>query len=172
MSKKEGKRQDLTNLDSPRFFSRREFLLFKKFLEFLKQKESLDLVKGVIQKEGIPISIFNTKLSALESIVKYFREEKEYGYKRIGEILKRNAGPIGVTYRNAFRKFAPRLDISDTRVIPFSIFTSKLTVFESIVAYLKDERKLSFSEIAKILKRDYRTVWTVYSRTRRKHAGR
>ncbi len=161
MSKKRGRQYDPTSLINLESFSKDELTLFKKFLGFLKQERG--------QKDTIPISIFNTELSTFESIVKYLREEKEYSYKKISEILKRKTGPIGVTYRNAKKKFSAKLDVSDTSiVIPFSIFKQKLTILEAVVLHLK-ESDLTFGKIAKLLKRDYRTIWTVYSRARRKN---
>lgn len=53
--------------------------------------------------------------------------------------------------------------------IPSYIFKDRrLSIFESLIYHLKDERKLIFSEIAKLLKRDPRNVWTVYDRAREK----
>ncbi|MBU0628338.1 MAG: hypothetical protein KKC75_04055 [Nanoarchaeota archaeon] len=53
-------------------------------------------------------------------------------------------------------------------VIPISIFNEKLGMLESASMYLKDELKLSFKEIAKLLKRDYKTIWTSYSQAKKK----
>ena len=53
--------------------------------------------------------------------------------------------------------------------IPTVIFRKyPLAVLESIVVYLKDERNLNFSEIAVLLNRDQRNIWTVYSRVKKK----
>jgi len=137
--------------------------LHEEFLNFLQEKKFLLPIK----EKGIPISIFNKKLSALESIVKYLREESEMSYKEISNILKRNPGPIGVTYRNAKKKFPSKLDISSHQLIPFSAFKQKLTIFESLVLYLK-ENNFSFKRIASLLSRNYRTIWTVYNRAKTK----
>lgn len=52
--------------------------------------------------------------------------------------------------------------------VPISIFNEKLGMLESISLYLKDELKLSFKQIAKLLKRDYKTIWTSYSKAKKK----
>ena len=53
-------------------------------------------------------------------------------------------------------------------MIPLSIFKDKrLTVLESITIYLK-EKEMKFSEIAKLLERDQRNIWTIYSRAKKK----
>ena len=54
--------------------------------------------------------------------------------------------------------------------IPSYIFKDRsLSVLEAIVKYLKEERMLSYHEIAVLLKRNDRTIWTVYSRVKKKH---
>jgi len=53
--------------------------------------------------------------------------------------------------------------------IPIRILQDRnVAVLEAIVEYLKDEKQLRYSEIAKLLNRDQRTIWTVYSRVKKK----
>ncbi|MBW2984589.1 hypothetical protein KY361_05710 [Candidatus Woesearchaeota archaeon] len=53
--------------------------------------------------------------------------------------------------------------------IPVSIFKKeKLSPFEAIVKYLKDDMKLTYHEIGILLNRDERNIWTVYNRARKK----
>ena len=53
--------------------------------------------------------------------------------------------------------------------IPLRILQDRtVAVLESIVEYLKDEKGLRYSEIALLLNRDQRTIWTVYSRVKKK----
>jgi hypothetical protein len=57
----------------------------------------------------------------------------------------------------------------DDIAIPSSVFKDRsLSVLEILVEYLKDEKKLSYHEIAVLLNRNDRTVWTVYNRARKK----
>ena len=57
--------------------------------------------------------------------------------------------------------------------IPVSIFSNKaLSGLELVCKYLKDELGIRISDIAKLLNRDYRTVWTTYSIASRKLKGR
>ena len=52
--------------------------------------------------------------------------------------------------------------------LPIVIFENrKLTVLEAIVIYLRNQGK-KYSEIAKLLNRDQRNVWTVCSRAKNK----
>lgn len=53
--------------------------------------------------------------------------------------------------------------------VPLNAFRNKdLGILEIIVKYLKEEYSLPFNKIAKILKRDSRTVWGVYNDAVRK----
>lgn len=50
-----------------------------------------------------------------------------------------------------------------------SIFRDrKLSVLEALVEYLKDQKKMSYHEIAVLLNRNDRTIWTVYNRSKKK----
>lgn len=56
--------------------------------------------------------------------------------------------------------------------IPSIIFTDRrLSVLEILVEYLKDEKNLNYSEIARLLNRDDRTIWTVYQRAKKKRVN-
>ena len=52
--------------------------------------------------------------------------------------------------------------------IPISIFNEKLGMLEASSLYLKDELDLSFNDIARLLKRDYKTIWTSYKKAKKK----
>jgi hypothetical protein len=53
--------------------------------------------------------------------------------------------------------------------LPTSIFRDRdLSVLEAIVEYLKDKKNLRYSEIAQLLNRDDRTIWTSYKRAKQK----
>ena len=53
--------------------------------------------------------------------------------------------------------------------IPIYIFQDRtLSVLETIVEYLKEKLKLTYHEIAVLLNRDDRTIWTCYHRAKEK----
>ncbi len=53
--------------------------------------------------------------------------------------------------------------------LDFSIFrNTKLTIFESLIKYLKEEKQFTYRKIGLILGRDERNIWTIYNRTRSK----
>ena len=52
--------------------------------------------------------------------------------------------------------------------IPLTIFRKDLGMLESIVLYLKDDKGLGFKTIAKLLKREYQTIWSSYNKAKKK----
>ena len=66
----------------------------KELLHVVKNKHNLStksLLHLLDEKEIlIPTSIFTKKLSALESITKYFKEIQNFSYRKIGILLNRN----------------------------------------------------------------------------------
>ena len=53
--------------------------------------------------------------------------------------------------------------------IPISqIVRPNLTIYESLVVYLKEQQELTFREIGNLIKRDERNIWTVYHRALKK----
>jgi hypothetical protein len=57
--------------------------------------------------------------------------------------------------------------------IPLSIVCDrKVSIFETIVEYLKEHYGLTYHEIAVLLNRDDRTIWTVYNRAVKKRSRR
>lgn len=56
------------------------------------------------------------------------------------------------------------------RSIPLNLFSNrKLGVLEVVVKYLKENHDLSYHEIAVLLKRDDRTIWTTYNKAIKKY---
>ena len=53
--------------------------------------------------------------------------------------------------------------------IPTSIFLDRtISVLEAITKYLKEEKNLTYHQIAILLNRDDRTIWTCYNRAKKK----
>jgi hypothetical protein len=123
-----------------------------------------DILK--IQNETfIPIGIFSKDLTVLEAVVRFLKQTKSN--REIAKLIKRDERNISNIFRNAVKKFSPSRGDNDL-AFPCSIFNSKLSALESLVEYLKEQRSLSYHEIAKLLQRDDRTIWTVYSRAKKK----
>jgi hypothetical protein len=51
------------------------------------------------------------------------------------------------------------------------VFTKELSVFESIVKFLREEKKLRYSKIAKLLNRNPRVIWITYQRANKKFSN-
>ena len=132
-----------------------------------------NLLKAEVKEEiRVPISVFNNdKLSGLETIVKYLRENLLLSFKQIAFLTNRNNIALAVSYRNARNKLSEKFVV--TEISPYSIPVSilqdrNLSVLENIVSYLKDNFGLAYHKIALLLNRDDRTIWTVYQRARKK----
>ncbi|MFA5952960.1 MAG: hypothetical protein WC812_00005, partial [Candidatus Pacearchaeota archaeon] len=119
----------------------------------------------------IPLGIFSRDLGALESVVKYLKENLKMSYKEISEKLNRDERTIWNVYANAIKKSKKvfSFDSNNLEKVPLSIFDNKnLTILESLIIYLKDKRNLKYTEISKLIDRDQRNVWTVYTRAKHK----
>jgi len=89
---------------------------------------------------------------------------------------KRSSVDVDILLSNIQKKFnlskKEAMDLAREREeeisIPVSIFSPDLGMLESISLYLKDEVGLSFNDIAKLLKRDYKTIWTSYDKAKKK----
>ncbi len=55
--------------------------------------------------------------------------------------------------------------------VPVEIFAKKLSPSEAVCKYLKENRKKSFHEIAVLLDRDDRSIWTSYHRATKKQSS-
>lgn len=128
--------------------------------QLLKQKE-----------ETIPIHIFdNRTLSSLEAIVKYLKENKNLKHSRIAEKLNRNVKTIWATYKKSKQKKIELFEEKETSItIPLSLFSDRtLSVLEHITRHLKENYELNYTDIATLLNRSPKTIWTVHNRTRKK----
>ena len=141
-------------------------------LEYLKKEVSVYEVEGkkVVSEHAIPISCFKHGLSGLETISVYMKEDVGMRFADIAKEINRSAVTVRLSYRNAKAKHKGRLDVSDAEIrIPVALLKDrKKTALQHVVAYLKDRHKISFKEIALLMDRDYKTIWTAYSRGGRK----
>ena len=130
--------------------------------------------KKELEKETltIPVCIFShDKLSGLESITKYLKEEKGLSYHEIAVMLGRDDRTIWHACHQATLKMPELLPSKGRKdiAIPVRIFKErKVSVLEHIASYLKQTHGLTYHEIAALLHRDDRTIWTVISRAQKK----
>ena len=138
---------------------------FSKLVEILRQKRG---EKAIVK---VPCCIFKERsLGILEALAKYLKEELDLGYNEIASLLNRDNRVIWRTYSNARKKLKKKLAADKKTIwIPISVFTDrKLGLLESLTKYLKEDIEMTNYEIARALNRDNRTIWTSYSRAKKK----
>ena len=148
-----------------------EFLALKESYTKLKLKYSNINILSSLEKEEIfiPLSIFNNKLSSLEVISKYLFENQNLSLIEISKLLNRSNRNIWNSHNRSKKKFPEKLVVKESILMPISILRNlKFMLLENIVLFLKDNLRHSYHEIAVLLKRDDRTIWTVYQRARKK----
>ena len=148
-----------------------EFLGLKELYERLKLKYNKSDILSLLEKEEyfIPASIFNDKLTSLETIIKFLYENRKLSLKRISILLNRSNRNIWNLYDKSKKKFPKTLIVRESILVPISVLRNpKFTLLENIVFYLKDTLGLSYHEIAALLHRDDRTIWTVYEKVKNK----
>ena len=133
------------------------------------RREVLDLIKE--ETVNIPISIFLKELGALESLVRYMKENLGMRYNEIAELLDRDQRTIWTAYKKAVEKHPEKLKVKEPEMtLPLEAIKNKeLTVLESVIVFLK-EKGLKFSKIANLLGRDQRNIWTIYSKAKKNKA--
>ena len=177
MKKKPKNESNVLGINNPLYDKIKEDQLvlerIKELVNILRIKHNVnirDILHLIEEKEIlIPISIFTKKLSILETLTKYLKEELGLSYHQIGSLLNRDERNIWSTYNNSNKKVPLRLKvISSKYFIPISIFQNKLGALENTVLYLKDVLELSYHNIAVLLERDDRTIWSTYRKAKLK----
>ena len=153
-------------------FSKEKEILISNLIKAVREEYKISRkdILNLIEKEfEIPVKIFTSKLGALEAITKYMKENLNMGYKEIAERLNRDQRTIWTAYSKAVEKQKKPFEIKKAGIIiPLSAFKKdKLTILESIVVYLKRKNK-KFVEIAELIERDQRNIWTIYSKAKKK----
>ncbi|MBU1199336.1 MAG: hypothetical protein KKF46_03395 [Nanoarchaeota archaeon] len=115
----------------------------------------------------LPVSLFSNELTPLQLIVKYLKENFDINNKKIALLLNRDPKTTWTIYNN-IKDRKPISPEDSSLQIPLSIFKDrKISAFEALVSYLK-KLDLNYADIARLIKKDQRTIWTVYSRARKK----
>ena len=136
----------------------------------LKRKYGISQLIHFLDKKEllIPDCIFTKELSVFQSIVKYLKENCKLKNKDIATLLHKSQESIWQAYN--YSKIIPSKFkiVSSEHYIPLSDLDFSLTILESVVVYLKEKWLLNYHKIAILLKRDDRTIWTVYQRAKKK----
>lgn len=114
----------------------------------------------------LPVTIFQNNLTPFQAIIKYLKEQLGLSNKKISLLLGRDAKAVWAAYQLGKKK---HLILHETSVhIPLSIFKDKnLSSLEALVSFLK-KLDMNYAEIARLLNRDQRTIWTVFFRAKNK----
>jgi len=164
--KKRGKHSDSSN-------SKKIYDILSPLIDHFKEeykltKEDLINIYEGIEEIKVPLSIFS-KLSPLEALVKYLKEDLGLRFSEIASKLNRDDRSIWRTYHQAKSKNVSFKLKKDELLIPISIFKNrKLSILENLVVYLKNELKISVKEISSFVNKDISTIWTAYSRAKKK----
>ncbi len=129
-------------------------------------KEHIDRIES---KKRIPLSLFSSELSGLETIVKYFKENVGLSFKDIAFMVGRSPKTIWQAYNFSKKKYPKKFIVKDfSHTVPLEIFRDrKYSILEHIVLYLK-KKNMKLSEIGILLHRNPSTIWTVNSRANKK----
>ena len=158
------KSKDIARLISQSNEFSKKYPELKPFLE--KIQEVLEEKKPEYQ---IPISAFKTnKLGMLEITVKYLVEENELTIKQISKLLNRSYTTIHSTYQKSKQKHPEKFSVKKGPSISCLIFSDrKVSPLHSITSYLKDEKQMTFTQIARALDRDVRNISFTYHKYKR-----
>lgn len=121
----------------------------------------------------LPSTIFcDRNLSFLESIVVYLREEHKLGFSEIASLLNRNRKTIWTIYQRSIAKRTTRpakVKIVSNIFIPLStVRDRRLSILEIVIKYLVQKTSLTNHQIAVLLNRSDKTIWTVKDRANKK----
>lgn len=150
------------------FLQTRYGIEHKDILILIKEKERQ---KKEQESHYVPVSLFaKTPLSSLELITRFLRDIKKLKFTEMEKILGRDQRVLSTTYRNAKKKFPSEIQITATKYyVPCHLLQNKqFSVLENIVLYLNQAYHLSNAEIAILLNKDPRTIWTVLDRIKKK----
>ena len=125
----------------------------------------------------IPSSIFvDRSLAPLESITEYLIDSEGLTYHEIAVILNRDDRTIWTCYNRAQKKRQtipkPAMFSQQSVELPATIFQDRtLAPLESISLFLKEQQEMTYHEIAVLVGRNDRTIWTCYNRAKKKLVG-
>ena len=139
----------------------------------------IQIINNRAEYLSFPAGIFNNILSPLENVVTYLKVRFRLSQSKIARIMNRDHTTIWTTVEkakrkinfNEYMKFIESLAKSQTILIPISVINDrKLSILESACYFIKNKYNLSYHEIAEILGKNDRTIWTVVNRARKKLA--
>ena len=152
--------------------------IYEALMPLIKQfKEDYDLSKEDLvnmyedaEKIKVPLRIFSRKLSPLEALFMYLKKNQGFRFHDIALELNRDDRSIWKTYQQAKSKSKSSFESRKNElIIPIAIFKNRnLSILENLFVYLKFELKISVKKISFLTNKNISTIWTVYSRSKKK----
>ncbi len=157
-----------------RFRRDKAFSALERYRRSLQRAGSIEISTDFASQEiKIPTSIFHDRsIAVLEAIVEFLKEEKQLHFSQIAALLERDDRTIWTSYDRVKKKrTTPRDTKYSGLLIPISVFADrKISVMEALCFHMFSQLNLSYAQIAALLNRDQRTVWTCVNRAKRKYA--
>lgn len=150
-----------------------QMCLFRILFEKMRSDSSFEEITSIINssaiesKHAVPISIFSTDLSPLESIVSYMKDNLQMRLKEISSALGKSESSVWLTYRNAKKKKIS-LRIDSSVVMPLDRFNHDNSILENVVLFLIEHLGMKVKDVSSILNKSQSTIWTTYNRVRTK----
>lgn len=90
--------------------------------------------------------------------------------KKLNKLIENLRNIYGISFDEILKLTSEvKKDEEKKYLIPIEVLKNRdLGALESITVYLKDEKEMKFSEIAKALDRDDRTIWATYHKAKEK----
>jgi transposase len=137
--------------------------------ESLKAKTKEELIRLILQEQDIkiPVTVFSAGLPPLTALVKYLHDEKKLAVREIALKLGRHEQTIWTILRKGKDE---RLVVKECEVlIPVSLFSKeKFSILETLTNFLLTDQQMTLSQIAKVLDKSIKTIWTCSSRYKTK----
>ncbi len=167
--KKDAESYSFVNDKAVTSFEAKESSFLNKIREF-KKRHKISVEEFMLLVElpsmSIPVSIFDSEMPPLEAVTLYLNSC--YSVNDISQLLKRSQKTIWTTLKNA-KSRGFELNISGTERVPLQILADRqFSILESTAKYLREEKGLRLIDIANLLSKDRRLVWTVYDRAKKK----
>jgi hypothetical protein len=151
--------------------------MLKLLLEHLQNHYNIapdDALRSITEKEEfcVPLSVFERfELTFLEALIKYLHENQNMRFSEIAKSLNKNPVSVWGCYKKSKTKHPNQFSVDLSKgEVPLVIFTKeKFTISEALVHYLSTEKKMRYIEIAQLLHRDSRTVWSLAKRALKKN---
>ena len=105
----------------------------------------------------------------LEALCKYLKDTVQIRYREIAVLIKRDQRTVWASYHQALKKAQTisRGEIKEIYIPLNELNKEGFSVFESVVLYLR-KMQYRYSEIASLLERDERNIWTTSKRAEKK----